>query len=226
MNARNRSFEKEQSFKNPIFLQLNFAIESVKSYFQSLPNDKKLTIVDFGCGQKPYEVFVNNHEYIGIDIDKSNDKADIYADITNIPIDDGAADIVTSFYVLEHVEEPQKVINEKFRILKKNGELFMLIPMYWEEHEQPYDFFRFTRFGIIKLMENAGFKDIKVREINTAPSILGMNLAILFNRRFFKVLIPVINYIFYKLEIRMQRKAIKNNILLSNVMTFEVKGQK
>ncbi len=225
-NARNRNFEKEQSFRNPLFLQLNFAIEAVKSYFESLSNEKKLEIYDFGCGQKPYEIFVNNHKYIGIDINENNDKADIYADITCVPIEDNVADIVTSFYVLEHVENPQKVIDEKYRVLKNGGELFMLVPLYWEEHEQPYDFFRFTRFGIEKMMQNAGFENIEISEVNSNPSILGMHLARFFDRRFFRILVPIINYLFYKMEIRVQRKARENNRKLSNVMTFAVKGIK
>lgn len=225
-NPRNRNLEKEQSFKNPLFLQLNFAIEAAKSFFTQLPSDKKLKIYDFGCGQKPYKIFVNNHEYIGIDIDKSNDQADIYADITSVPIDSNSADIVTSFYVLEHVEDPQKVINEKFRVLKEGGVLFMLVPLYWEEHEQPYDFYRFTRFAIEKMMINAGFKNIEISEVNTSPSILGMHLARFFDRKFFRVLVPLINFLFYKMEIRVQRKAKENNRKLSNVMTFAVQGSK
>lgn len=120
-NPRNRNLEYEKSLWNPLFLQLNFAIETVKEYFENLPHDKILKIYDFGCGQKPYAVFVKDHIYIGIDIDEKNINADIHADITNIPIESSIADIVTSFFVLEHVENPQEVINEKYRILKEGG---------------------------------------------------------------------------------------------------------
>lgn len=225
-HPRNRNLEQETSLWHPLFLQLSFAIDSVKEYFESLPNDKVLKIYDFGCGQKPYAVFVKNHEYIGIDIDEKNTNANIYADISNVPVEDCSADIVTSFFVLEHVEYPQKVINEKYRILKNGGELFMLVPLYWEEHEQPYDFFRFTRFGIQKMLEDAGFKNIEITEINTTPSILGMHLARFFDRRFFRILVPLINYFFYKMEIRTLKRARENNIKLSNVMTFKVVGRK
>lgn len=224
--ARNRDLEEEISFRNPLFLHFYFVTETIRYYFQSLPTNRKLRIYDFGFGQKPYEIFIKNHDYIGIDIDKKNSKADIYADITCVPLDDNTADIVVSFFVLEHVENPQKVIDEMYRVLKPNGRLFMLAPLYWEEHEQPYDFFRFTRYGIKKLMENAGFKDIMITEVNTHYSILGMHLAKLFNRRFLRIFIPIINYIFWKMEIRTQLKARKNNILLSDVISFSVQGVK
>lgn len=223
---RNRNLEKETSLWNPLFLQFKFTIDAIQEYFENLPKDRVLVIYDFGCGQKPYSAFVGNHQYIGIDIDEANTNADIIADISDVPVEDSVADIVVSFFVLEHVENPQKVINEKYRILKEGGELLMIVPLYWEEHEQPYDFFRFTRFGIRSMMEKAGFQDIGIEEVNTTPSILGLHLARLFNRGFFKVLVPVINYLFYKWELRTLRKAREKNVQLSNVMTFKVVGKK
>ncbi|MFC1785303.1 hypothetical protein ACFL0J_06725 [Candidatus Neomarinimicrobiota bacterium] len=83
---RNRKLKEKQSYWNPLFLQHKFLIDSAKKYFNTLPKDKKLTIYDFGCGQKPYRDFVLHHEYIGIDIDSKNQKADIFSDISNIPV--------------------------------------------------------------------------------------------------------------------------------------------
>lgn len=225
-NARNRNFQNEKSLWNPVFLQLKFAIDAVEKYFNELPRDKRLTIYDFGCGQKPYETFTRNHDYIGIDIDEENVKADIFADISNVPVDNCVADIVTSFYVLEHVENPQDIINEKYRILKEGGKLFMLVPLYWEEHEQPHDYFRFTRFGIEYLMKKSGFTNIEITEVNTNPSILGMHLARFFDKRFFRILIPIINLFFYKMEVKTLKAAKQNGVYLPNVMTFQVKGTK
>lgn len=226
INSRKRNLAYDQSLRSPSFLQLKFAIKAVKEYFDNLPKNEILRIYDFGCGEKPYQVFVGNHEYIGIDIDTENKMADIYSDIKNVPIEDGVADIVVSFYALEHVDDPQKVLNEKFRILKKNGRLFMLVPLYWEEHEQPYDFFRFTRYGIEAMMKKAGFKNIKVVEVNTFPSILGINLIKIFSRGFLKIFIPIINFIFYKIEMISLKKCKQKNIKSSNVMTFSVEGEK
>ncbi|MCI5149082.1 MAG: class I SAM-dependent methyltransferase, partial [Candidatus Electrothrix sp. MAN1_4] len=122
INARNRNLSREQSLWHPLFLQLKPAARAVEQYFRNLSRDKRLKIYDFGCGQKPYQVYLENHDYIGIDIDEMNTQADIHSDISNVPIPDNTADIVTSFYVLEHVPEPQKVIDEKYRILKNGGE--------------------------------------------------------------------------------------------------------
>jgi SAM-dependent methyltransferase len=155
-----------------------------------------------------------------------NKEADLYADVQCIPVEDNIADIVVSFYLLEHVENPQNVLNEKYRVLKEGGELFMLVPLYWEEHEQPYDYFRFTRFGLEMMLNKSGFKEIEIEAINTTPSILGMHLARLFNLKILRYMVPVINYIFFKLELRSQKRAKLNNTKASNVMSFAVKGKK
>ena len=41
---------------------------------------------------------------------------------------------------------------------KKNGSLLITLPFVWDEHEIPFDFARYTSFGIIHLLERHGFK--------------------------------------------------------------------
>ncbi len=224
-NPRNRDLHFDRSIWNPLYLQMRFCVDAVEDFFQRLPTGRKLFIYDFGCGQKPYAIFADKHVYIGIDIDQTNTNADIHADISSVPVADETADIVTSYCVLEHVENPQQVINEKYRILKNNGSLFMLVPLCWEEHEQPYDFYRYTRYGLRYLLENAGFKDIDISEVNTTPAIFGMYLARGFNRRI-HVLVPLVNILFGLLQSESLKRARKKSITYSNVMTFKVNARK
>ena len=79
--------------------------------------------------------------------------------------------------------------------------------------------------GLLKMRKKLGLF-ANIRPTYTFPSLIGMNLISLFNRPFFKLLIPIINLIFYKLELRVLRKAKENNKNLSNVVTFAVKGNK
>lgn len=53
--------------------------------------------------------------------------------------------------VLEHVSNPSKIISEIARVLKPNGKPLLTVPLISDEHEQPYDFFRYTSFGLEKL---------------------------------------------------------------------------
>lgn len=80
IGRRERNLDYETSLWHPLYLQFYFVINAVKKFFASLLTDKKLKIVDFGCGTKPYSKFALNHEYIGVDIDRANTEADILAD--------------------------------------------------------------------------------------------------------------------------------------------------
>lgn len=75
------------------------------------------------------------------------------------------------------------------------------------------------------MLQKAGFKDIEVKEVNSFYSILGLNLARFFYGKL-KFITPLINYIFYKLEVRALSRAEQINQKLSNVMTFAVTARK
>ncbi len=90
-------------------------------------------------------------------------KADITADLNKpLPIESEVADTVVSCSVMEHFCEPQIMLNEAFRILKSGGGIVLQVPWQWWIHEAPYDFFRYTPYGIKYLFEKAGFVDVVV----------------------------------------------------------------
>ena len=125
------------------------------------------TLVDLGCGEKPNEAFLLKHvdKYIGVDWSNSlhNIKADVISDLNKkIDIDDQYADSVMSFSVMEHLCEPQQFLNETFRILKPDGYFVLQVPFQWWIHEGPYDYFRYTPYGLQYMLEKAGFEIIKI----------------------------------------------------------------
>lgn len=129
--------------------------------------------------------------------------------------------------MLEHVGEPVLVLKEKNRILKPGGLMYMIVPLYWEEHEQPYDFYRFTRFSIELLLKKSGFKTIKVNEINSDYSIMGLHLVrLLASRKFLNIFVPLFNIVFRLLDERLMCKLKAKKLNISNVMSFEVLGEK
>jgi len=54
------------------------------------------------------------------------------------------------------------MLNEAHRILKPEGRVFITVPWQWVIHEAPYDFFRYTPYGLKYLLEKAGFVDVVV----------------------------------------------------------------
>jgi len=59
-----------------------------------------------------------------------------------IPIKDSRFDLLLFDQVLEHVPETKLVLRELSRVLKPAGKMIYSGPLFCEEHEITYDFFR------------------------------------------------------------------------------------
>jgi SAM-dependent methyltransferase len=127
----------------------------------------KGTLYDLGAGESPYKDFFLQYadQYIAVDWAGSfhDTKADISADLNlPLPIESEVADSVVSLSVMEHLCEPQTMLNEAYRILKPGGAIVLQVPWQWWIHEAPYDFFRYTPHGLKYMFEKAGFVDVLV----------------------------------------------------------------
>ncbi len=147
----------------------NFLVHQInKKIAQSLPYRER--VIDLGCGTSPYkkDILKLAKAYIGVDWghsfhDLSN--ADVFADLSEpLPFEDECADTIVSFQVMEHLKEPGLFLSECYRILRAGGWLFITLPFMWQIHEAPYDFFRYTRFGLEYLLQKNGFVDIQIQE--------------------------------------------------------------
>lgn len=128
----------------------------------------KGVVYDLGCGKRPYEkdILTVAERYVGVDWVNTLHglQADIAADLNQpLPIQAGVADTVVAFQVLEHLYEPQIMLGEAYRILKPRGRFFLSVPFQWWVHEAPYDFFRYTCYGLEYALKKAGFVDILVK---------------------------------------------------------------
>ncbi len=120
-------------------------------------------VLDFGCGNKPYKDLFIFKKYIGIDLKESghahkNEDIDVYYNGKNIPFDAEYFDSVFSSEVFEHVFNINEILKEVNRVLKPDAYLLITMPFVWNEHEEPYDFARYTSFGVTYLLEQNGFK--------------------------------------------------------------------
>lgn len=136
---------------------------------------------DLGCGEAPYKEWFLQYvdQYIGVDWSNSlhDIKADIVANLNEpLPIEDHVADTVLSFSVLEHLCEPQLMLNEAHRIMKLGGTLVLQVPWQWWIHEAPYDFYRYTPHALQLLLSRAGFSEINVHAQSGIFTMLIMKL--------------------------------------------------
>jgi SAM-dependent methyltransferase len=136
-------------------------------------------ILDLGCGSKPYEsLFKNSKSYIGVDIEASghnhkDSKVDFFYDGKSLPFPDNSFDCVVCFEVLEHVFNIDEIIAEIVRVLTPNGLLLVTLPFAWEEHEIPYDFARYTSYGIKHIVEKQNLKIIE--QIKSSTFVLAIS---------------------------------------------------
>lgn len=124
-------------------------------------------LYDLGCGESPYREFFLRYaqQYVGVDWAGSyhDTKADVAADLNELmPVESEVADTAVSLSVIEHLREPQVMLGETFRILKPGGWFVLQVPWQWQIHEAPYDFFRYTPYGLKHLLHKAGFVDVEV----------------------------------------------------------------
>jgi SAM-dependent methyltransferase len=147
----------------------NFLINNInKDIAKLLPY--KGRVLDLGCGTTPYKTDILRvaDEYIGVDWGHSlhdDSNVDVIADLTKgLPFGDNDADTIVSFQVLEHLPEPDYFLSECYRVLRNGGTLFLTVPFMWHVHEQPYDYFRYTRYGLQYLLEKNQFTYVEVKE--------------------------------------------------------------
>jgi SAM-dependent methyltransferase len=122
-------------------------------------------VLDAGAGQAPYRRLFRHAKYEAADFAQLRGKyakLDYVCDLTDIPVDDGRFDRIVFNQVLEHLPEPQAAIAELHRVLKPGGRLFCSAPLYYREHQVPYDYYRYTQFGLKRLFEDAGFVTLRL----------------------------------------------------------------
>ena len=127
------------------------------------------TMLDFGCGSKPYKELVRADSYIGADIavsgnDNPHRDVDVFYDGKSIPFLDRCFDSVLASEVFEHVFDLDSTLVELRRVLKTGGTLLVTVPFVWEEHEVPFDFGRYSSFGILHVLEKHGFSVVHMEK--------------------------------------------------------------
>jgi SAM-dependent methyltransferase len=78
------------------------------------------------------------------------------------------------------VFNPEEFLQEITQVLKKDGQLLLSVPFAWDEHEQPYDYARYSSFALQFLLEKNGFKIVShhkcMNDIRAVLQLLNMFL--------------------------------------------------
>lgn len=160
------------AFVNPFFL----ARRRLWAEMRRLSTFVQGRVLDVGCGTQPYRELFEVSEYVGLDIDtplaRERGTADAFYGGDRFPFDEARFDTVLCNQVLEHVFNPELFVAEIRRVLANGGRLVLTVPFVWDEHEQPWDYARYTSFGLRALLERNGFRIIEQRKLLADSSVL------------------------------------------------------
>jgi ubiquinone/menaquinone biosynthesis C-methylase UbiE len=131
-------------------------------------------VLDAGSGRAQYRGLFAHARYETADFlaveGKTYAEQDYVCDLADIPVEDERFHHVLLTQVLEHLPEPGTVLAELHRVTKPGGTLWLTAPLFYAEHEKPHDYFRYTQFGMRRLVEGAGYE---VEEIEWLEGYLG-----------------------------------------------------
>jgi len=112
-------------------------------FIPMMPADAR--ILDVGCGSS--NVIPAGYNIVRCDVNPDY-SPDVLCSALQLPFENESFDCVVHSWVLEHLEEPAKAIEESYRVLKPDALLYLTTNMAWHIHEEPRDFFRFTEYGL------------------------------------------------------------------------------
>ena len=172
-----------------------FRLRSIERY-----SHNKGSILDIGCGRglflslakergwMPYGVELNEEtaynakEVLGMDIRTG--------ELKDAGFEEGSIDVISIWHVLEHLTRPIEALRECRRILRPNGLLVLSVPnlssiqshssgKHWFHLDVPYHLYHFSKEGIIKLLEESGFKILDIGHYSCEYGPFGMLQSIL-----------------------------------------------
>ncbi|HEY2956156.1 MAG TPA: methyltransferase domain-containing protein [Candidatus Eisenbacteria bacterium] len=145
-------------------------------------------LLDVGCGSRPFARLFDGRveRYLGVDLPGSrflgDRPPDAYARAERLPIADRSVDTVLGLSMLTYLPEPGLALAEAHRVLKPGGALLLEFTQMAPLHDEPHDYFRFTRYAAAHLLERAGFESLEFIPIGGLMSRVGLTAIAGLNR--------------------------------------------
>lgn len=149
---------------NPAYLVLKPLAVAVEGEAKKLAvSGRPLRVLDVGCGDQPYRFMFGDPScrYIGVDV-LGAQHCDVFASGEGLPFGKATFDIVLVFQVIEHVAEPQQVLEEIHRVLIPGGHCLVSTHGAFLFHPSPCDYWRWTHQGLEQLFRRVGFDPIRI----------------------------------------------------------------
>lgn len=136
----------------------------VRRIVKSLIKNREIVGINLGSGTSHFDNSILNVDFT------AHQNVKMVADISDLPFNDSVFDLAILTEVIEHAENPSKLISEVARILKRDGTLILTSPFMIGYHASPDDFQRFTISGLRKLLSE--FRIVETRSYGPTGSLL------------------------------------------------------
>ena len=103
-------------------------------------------------------------QVVALDIDEQR-HPDIAGDICAYDFKGQQFDTIVMAEILEHIHSPHLALENVHRVLKDSGRLILTVPFIFPIHDQPYDYYPYTRYGLAYLLRH--FRDVSITERNS-----------------------------------------------------------
>jgi 2-polyprenyl-3-methyl-5-hydroxy-6-metoxy-1,4-benzoquinol methylase len=174
-----KSYISHQENRKSITSQIYFTVQKWMLVYKASiirRNLQKGNILDFGGGTGAFSAYLGQKKGYKTSLIEPNDKAraqavkkgvNTYKSVDKLPNGE-RFDLITLWHVLEHIEQPEKIIKELSQRLEDHGKLILAVPNFesfdaqyykaqWAALDVPRHLWHFAPKGIIKLLENANF---------------------------------------------------------------------
>jgi SAM-dependent methyltransferase len=147
--------------------------------------------------------------------------ADVPMDFEDVPLDrpGESCDTIIAFNLLEHIYKHAELIAETKRLLRPGGMLYVWVPFLIGYHPDPRDHYRYTDETLLRLLDETGFDDVRVRGYGgrfVASASLALSATPLRGLRLLMVLSAfTLDHLYYKVARTAIRRAVPLGYLAS-----------
>lgn len=152
---------------------------AVQRFASTLPAGSR--VLDAGAGEARHGACFARQRYVAVDLGVGDSGwdyrgLDAVADLAALPFAAASFDAALNIVTLEHLPEPAAALAEIARVLRPGAPLLIVAPHQWEVHQAPHDYYRYTRYGLRYLLDQAGFHVEEIRAVGGLYRLLARRL--------------------------------------------------
>jgi SAM-dependent methyltransferase len=157
-----------------------------KDYLPGLP---KGSLLDIGSANASYKAEIDKKfdPIVFFDLNCFPNAINVRGDVHRLPFKSESFQIILCLQLFEHLAKPNDAIKEVSRVLQKGGTLILSVPHLSRLHEIPYDFLRYTQYGLEQLLGEGQFEIVDLKVTGGLLLFLGHQYSLAFLLTFWKL---------------------------------------